>query len=119
TTDPPAPPTTPATTTPATTTPATTTPPATTAAPAADVHPPPAGGLWLELRECESGDNYQADTGNGYYGAYQFSWATWVDLGYPGRPDQEPYWMQDEAAQRLEAMDGWGQWPSCSAALGV
>ena len=114
TTDPPAPP-----TTPATTTPATTSPPATTAATAADVHPPPTGGLWLELRECESGDNYQADTGNGYYGAYQFSWATWVDLGYPGRPDQEPYWMQDEAAQRLEAMDGWGQWPSCSTALGV
>ena len=124
TTDPPAPPTTPATTTPTTTTPTTTTPPtttppATTAATAADVHPPPAGGLWLELRECESGDNYQADTGNGYYGAYQFSLATWVDLGYPGRPDQEPYWMQDEAAQRLEAMDGWSQWPSCSTALGV
>ncbi len=114
TTDPPAP-----TTTPPTTTPATTTPPVTAAATTADVHPPPAGGLWLELRECESGDNYQADTGNGYYGAYQFSWATWVDLGYPGRPDQEPYWMQDEAAQRLEAMDGWSQWPSCSTALGV
>jgi hypothetical protein len=27
--------------------------------------------------------------------------------------------MQDEAAQRLEAMDGWSQWPSCSTALGV
>jgi hypothetical protein len=83
------------------------------------VHPPPAGGLWLELRDCESGDNYQEDTGNGFYGAYQFSWPTWVDLGYPGRPDQEPYWMQDQAAQRLEGMDGWSQWPSCSAALGV
>ena len=96
-----------------------TTPPATTSATTADVHPPPAGGLWLELRDCESGDNYQEDTGNGFYGAYQFSWPTWVDLGYPGRPDQEPYWMQDQAAQRLEAMDGWSQWPSCSAALGV
>ena len=62
----------------------------------------PAGGVWLELRECESGDNYQADTGNGYYGAYQFSASTWSDLGYPGRPDLEPYWMQDAAAQRLE-----------------
>ena len=98
--------------------PATTPPPATTAT-TADVHAAPAGGLWLELRDCESGDNYQADTGNGYYGAYQFSWPTWVDLGYPGRPDQEPYWMQDQAAQRLEGMDGWSQWPSCSAALGV
>jgi hypothetical protein len=79
----------------------------------------PADGVWLELRECESGDNYQADTGNGYYGAYQFSPSTWSDLGYPGRPDEEPYWMQDEAAQRLEATQGWAQWPSCSAALGL
>jgi hypothetical protein len=115
TTDPPPPTTAPPTTPPQ---PATA-PPATTTAITVDLHPPPAGGLWLELRDCESGDNYQANTGNGYYGAYQFSWPTWVDLGYPGRPDQEPYWMQDQAAQRLEAMDGWNQWPSCSAALGV
>jgi hypothetical protein len=108
----------PTTTTPPTTAPPTT-PAPTSAATTTEVHPPPAGGLWLELRECESGNNYQADTGNGYYGAYQFSGPTWVDLGYPGRPDEEPYWMQDEAAQRLEAMDGWSQWPSCSTALGV
>ena len=79
----------------------------------------PAGGVWLELRECESGNNYQADTGNGYYGAYQFSASTWSDLGYPGRPDLEPYWMQDAAAQRLETAQGWAQWPSCSSALGI
>jgi hypothetical protein len=77
------------------------------------------GGVWLELRECESGDNYQANTGNGYYGAYQFSAATWSGLGYPGRADLEPYWVQDEAAQRLQATGGWGQWPACSAALGL
>jgi hypothetical protein len=108
-----------ATTAPTTTT---TTPPQAAVAPTATtlaVQPPPLGGAWLELRECESGDNYQADTGNGYYGAYQFSWSTWVNLGYPGRPDQEPYWMQDQAAQRLEAAAGWGQWPSCTAALGL
>ena len=81
--------------------------------------PPPAGGVWLELRTCESGNDYQANSGNGYYGAYQFSSATWTGLGYSGRPDQEPYWLQDEAAQRLEAVDGWGQWPACSAALGL
>jgi hypothetical protein len=88
-----------------------------TTAPAAQSSP--SGGVWLELRECESGDNYQSDTGNGYYGAYQFSASTWSDLGYPGLPDEEPYWMQDAAAQRLEAADGWAQWPSCSAALGL
>jgi hypothetical protein len=27
--------------------------------------------------------------------------------------------MQDAAAERLEAADGWAQWPSCSAALGL
>ncbi len=78
-----------------------------------------AGGVWLQLRECESSDNYQADTGNGYYGAYQFSQSTWNGLGYPGRPDLEPASMQDQAAQRLEAQGGWGQWPACSAALGL
>jgi len=120
----------PATTTPTTTTtvPATTTtttsttsdPTATPSPPPVGAPPPaPAGGVWLELRTCESGDNYQADTGNGYYGAYQFSEATWAQLGYPGRPDLEPYWLQDEAAQRLEALNGWGQWPTCSAALGL
>jgi hypothetical protein len=75
--------------------------------------------MWLELRECESGDNYQEDTGNGYFGAYQFSLSTWTGLGYPGRPDLEPYWMQDAAAAHLQAMYGWGQWPACSAALGL
>ena len=78
-----------------------------------------AGGVWLQLRECESGDNYQADTGNGYYGAYQFSQETWSNLGYPGRPDLEPPSMQDQAAMRLQQQSGWGQWPACSAALGL
>jgi hypothetical protein len=120
----------PATTVPATTVPETTTePPAATTAPVAGTsaaasagaggHPPPAGGVWLQLRLCESGDNYQANTGNGFYGAYQFSWSTWSGLGFPGRPDLEPYWMQDEAAQRLQAAQGWSPWPACSAALGL
>jgi hypothetical protein len=78
-----------------------------------------AGGVWLQLRECESGDNYQADTGNGYYGAYQFSQQTWSNLGFPGRPDLEPPSMQDQAAMKLQSESGWGQWPACSAALGL
>lgn len=78
-----------------------------------------AGGDWLRLRECESGDNYRADTGNGYYGAYQFGQQTWADLGYPGRPDLEPPAMQDQAAMKLQSESGWGQWPACSAALGL
>jgi peptidoglycan hydrolase CwlO-like protein len=76
-------------------------------------------GVWLQLRECESSDNYAANTGNGYYGAYQFSEPTWTGLGYPGRPDLEPPQMQDQAAMRLQAAAGWGQWPACAAALGL
>lgn len=90
------------------------------------VSPPPpatggggAGGPWAALRQCESGGNYAENTANGYFGAYQFSQATWSGLGYPGRPDLEPPAMQDAAAQRLQAQGGWGEWPACSAALGL
>jgi cytoskeletal protein RodZ len=102
----------------------TTAAPPTTAAPAAtttasSAEPPPAGGVWLELRECESGDNYQTDTGNGFYGAYQFAASTWTGLGLSGLASQAPYWVQDEAAERLQAQYGWKPWPACSAALGL
>jgi hypothetical protein len=78
-----------------------------------------AGGVWASLRQCESGGNYAENTGNGYYGAYQFSQPTWTGLGYPGRPDLAPPAMQDQAAQQLQASSGWGQWPACAAALGL
>jgi hypothetical protein len=100
-----------------TTTPPTTTPP--TTAPPSGGGGGNAGGVWLELRECESGDNYQENTGNGFFGAYQFSASTWTGLGYPGRPDLESPSMQDAAAMKLQAEAGWGQWPACSAALGL
>ncbi len=80
---------------------------------------PIAGGVWAALRECESGDNYSENTGNGYYGAYQFSLTTWEGLGYSGLPSNAPPPVQDAAAQRLQAMSGWGQWPACAAKLGL
>jgi hypothetical protein len=80
---------------------------------------PPAGGVWAELRQCESGGDYSIDTGNGYYGAYQFSATTWHGLGYPGLPNQAAPSVQDQAAQRLQARSGWGQWPACSRKLGL
>jgi len=68
------------------------------------------------LRVCESGDNYRADTGNGYYGAYQFSLRTWHGLGYKGRPDHAKPLMQNHAARKLHAQDGWRAWPGCARA---
>ena len=69
--------------------------------------------------QCESDGNYGDDTGNGYYGAYQFTLGTWRSLGLGGLPSQASPAEQDQAAQQLQARRGWGQWPSCSRRLGL
>jgi flagellar biosynthesis GTPase FlhF len=74
---------------------------------------------FASLRQCESGDNYSDNTGNGYYGAYQFSASTWQGLGYSGLPSDASPAQQDQAAQQLQAARGWSPWPSCSAQLGL
>jgi hypothetical protein len=79
----------------------------------------PTGDVWARLRQCESGGNYAISTGNGFYGAYQFHPRTWRGLGYPGLPHQAAPEVQDEAARKLQARSGWGQWPACSRRLGL
>ncbi|OAA20684.1 transglycosylase-like protein [Frankia sp. EI5c] len=74
---------------------------------------------FARLRKCESGGNYAINTGNGFYGAYQFDQRTWTGLGYPGRPDQAPPAMQDEAAYKLYDQRGWSPWPGCTSKLGL
>jgi len=74
---------------------------------------------WQRLRNCEAGGRYQANSGNGYYGAYQFSAGTWRALGFGGLPHQAPSEVQDQAARKLQARSGWGQWPACSRRIGV
>ena len=80
----------------------------------------PASGVWASLRQCESGGDYAIDTGNGFYGAYQFTAQTWraMGTGYAYANDA-PYWVQDAAAQKLQRMSGWGQWPACTRMLGL
>jgi resuscitation-promoting factor RpfB len=77
------------------------------------------GDVWAQLRACESGGRYTTNSGNGFYGAYQFHPKTWRSLGYPGLPHQAPPEMQDEAARKLQARSGWGQWPVCSRRIGA
>jgi len=77
------------------------------------------GDVWARLRACESGGRYNVNTGNGFYGAYQFHPKTWRSLGFPGLPHQAPPEMQDEAARKLQARSGWGQWPVCSRRIGA
>jgi hypothetical protein len=88
-------------------------------APAPVVAVQTAGGVWAGLRQCESGGRYDEDTGNGYYGAYQFSVGTWDSLGMSGLPSAAPPAEQDRAAQQLQARVGWGQWPACARRLGL
>ncbi len=78
-----------------------------------------AGGVWGALRQCESGGNYSTNTGNGFYGAYQFTQQTWNGVGMSGSPASASPAQQDAAAQRLQAQSGWGPWPACSAKLGL
>jgi resuscitation-promoting factor RpfA len=71
------------------------------------------------LRQCESGNNYRANTGNGYYGAYQFEVRTWRGLGYSGYPHNAAPATQDKAAEELQADRGWQPWPACARKLGL
>ena len=74
---------------------------------------------FARLRMCESGGNYHINTGNGFYGAYQFDIGTWRGLGYSGLPSNAGPATQDAAARRLQASRGWSPWPACSRRLGL
>lgn len=75
---------------------------------------------FYRLRLCESGNNYKSNTGNGYYGAYQFDVSTWRSNGGSGTyPHQAAPAEQDRVAQNLQSRRGWSPWPSCSRKLGL
>ena len=83
---------------------------------------PPQGALadqLAALRTCESSGNYAINTGNGFYGAYQFDLATWRGLGFSGYPNQAVPVVQDTAAMMLHGQRGWAPWPACAARLGL
>jgi len=73
------------------------------------------GSVWDKIAQCESGGNWHANTGNGYYGGLQFSLATWQSVGGSGRPDQASREEQIKRATILQKRSGWGQW-GCAGA---
>ncbi|WP_435876397.1 transglycosylase family protein [Oerskovia paurometabola] len=90
------------------------------AAPAPAAAPSTVGGdVWAALAKCESGGNPATNTGNGYYGLYQFSAGTWKSMGGSGLPSDASAEEQTMRAQMLQARSGWGQWPACSKKLGL
>jgi resuscitation-promoting factor RpfB len=77
-----------------------------------------AGGssAWDRIAACESGGNWAANTGNGYYGGLQFNLGTWQSYGGSGRPDQNSREAQIAVAERVRAAEGgFGAWPVCGA----
>ncbi len=93
----------------------------TTVAPASASQDP-----WEAVRQCESGGDYRIDTGNGYYGAYQFLPETWDwavrGAGFPmwagELPNRAPPDVQDAAAEWLRVNSGLHHWPVCGAHYG-
>lgn len=69
------------------------------------------------LRSCEG--SYTSNTGNGYYGAYQFNRGTWASVADPNKYGNATPAEQDEAAWRLYQRRGWSPWPACSKSKGL
>lgn len=86
------------------------------AAPAAAADP--SANAWLQLRICESGNRYTVDSGNGFYGAYQFSLGTWASVGGTGKPSDAKPAEQDYRALMLYRKRGWSPW-TCAAMIGL
>ena len=79
----------------------------------------PDTSVWTQLAACESGGNWASNTGNGYYGGLQFSLSSWQAVGGTGYPHEASAATQIAMGQRLQAVQGWGAWPSCAAELGL
>ena len=68
-----------------------------------------------KIAACESGGNPAAVSPSGRYrGKYQFSRATWRDLGGSGDPAAASEAEQDRIAAKLLAARGTAPWPNCA-----
>jgi uncharacterized protein YabE (DUF348 family) len=82
----------------------------------------PDGAVWDRLAQCESGGNWQINTGNGFYGGLQFDLQTWKSNGgdaYASRPDLATREQQIAIATKVRDARGYKPWPACSRKLGL
>jgi resuscitation-promoting factor RpfC len=79
----------------------------------------PAAPNWDAVAQCESGGNWQANTGNGEYGGLQFKPATWSRYGGVGNPATASREEQIAVANRLFADQGVEPWPKCGTQSGL
>lgn len=77
---------------------------------------------WDSVAQCESGGNWNTNTGNGYYGGLQFSMQTWSSFGggaYAASPNNASRSQQVAIAEKVLRAQGWNAWPTCSRKVGV
>lgn len=89
------------------------------AAPSAPANYAAGSSVWDSLARCEAGGNWAINTGNGFYGGLQFTLSSWRAVGGSGYPNQASREEQIMRGQMLQARQGWGAWPACSAKLGL
>ena len=65
------------------------------------------------IAACESGGDPSTNTGNGFYGKYQFTQSTWQSVGGTGNPAAASEAEQDRRAAQLYAQSGSSPWPVC------
>jgi resuscitation-promoting factor RpfA len=81
-----------------------------------------ASTVWDRVAACESGNRWQINTGNGYYGGLQFSSSTWRAFGgrtYASQANRASKAQQIAIARRVLASQGPGAWPVCSKRAGL
>jgi uncharacterized protein YabE (DUF348 family) len=72
--------------------------------------------VWDQIAQCESGGNWAANTGNGYYGGLQFNLGTWQAYGGSGLPSSASRETQIAIAEKVRAASGgYGAWPVCGS----
>jgi hypothetical protein len=77
-----------------------------------------AGSTLSRIAQCESGGNPAAVSADGTYrGKYQFTRATWRQMGGSGDPADAPESEQDARAAQLLAQAGTTPWPVCGKGL--
>ncbi|SRR5688500_18551639 len=77
---------------------------------------------WQRLAQCESGQRWHINTGNGYYGGLQFSGRTWRGFGgrkFAFNAHRASRDEQIRIAEKVRRVQGWGAWPTCSRKIGL
>jgi len=76
---------------------------------------------WDAIAQCESGNNWSINTGNGFYGGLQFTQGTWNAYGggkYASTANRASRSQQIAVAEKVLQGQGIGAWPVCGKRAG-